>query len=64
MKDAVTSALIEKAHTYAAVQVDVNVVTIKQHALTLMSVPAIKENSLTFSLLLTCIIVATSLAIC
>ena len=50
MKDEVTPALIEKAHTYAAVhaQVDVNVVTIKQHMLTLMSVPAIKKNSLTF----------------
>ena len=29
MKDAVTPALIEKAHTYADVQVDVNVLTIK-----------------------------------
>ena len=48
MKNAVTPAPIEKAHTYAAVQVDVNVVTIKQHVLTLMSVPAIKKNSQTF----------------
>ena len=48
IKYAVTPALIEKAHTYAAVQVDVNMVTIK-HVLTLMSVPAIKKNSQTFS---------------
>ena len=49
MKDAGTPAPIEKAHTYAAVQVDVhvNVVTIKQHELRLMSVPVIKEDIVT-----------------
>ena len=65
MGDAVTPALIEKTHTYATVLVDVNVVTIKQHVLILMCVPAIKEDGVTFVLpLLACIIVVTRLAIC
>ena len=38
---AVTPVLIDKAHTYATLQVDVNMVMIKEHVLTLMSVPAV-----------------------
>ena len=65
MEDAVTAALIQKAHTYAAVQRDMNLTTIKQHALTSMSVLPIKEGAVTFaSIRQDRIIVAVRSAIC
>ena len=65
MKDAVTSALIEKAHTYVAVQVDVTLATTKQHTFILMCVQTIKKNGVSLApIIQSHIVVASRLAIC